>query len=126
MLAHWRCPRCGAVLEKTDQQKVLSQAHEDGAGTVLAGSTGVAACPRCQGTVPLQALAEGRHDHRVEEEPAGKPNIVFAILGGAIGGAWLLGLPSYFFTSEENVRYIALAGAALGVAGSLYLYAQAK
>jgi hypothetical protein len=123
VVPHWKCPHCGDVSEKTDQQKVLCHAHEDGAIAVLTGASGTVGCGCCQGGVSLARLAKGEFDH-VVVEPVEQPNLFIAIGVGAMLGAMALGGLTSLLVGADAVRIGAGIGAVLGVIASVRFWLQ--
>ncbi len=70
----FRCPHCGASLEKSDLDRLLNRSID---------------CPSCRGPIPRAAILAGAYD----EEAARVPELVKYVLCFALGALviWALG-----------------------------------
>ena len=60
----WKCPRCGMVLEKSEQSAKFFQERVS-AGRHLSGTV---TCSGCQANFPIEDVYSGRYDTTGEDE----------------------------------------------------------
>jgi hypothetical protein len=119
----FKCPKCSALLTKSDKLYVLAAARE--AGSIVAGASmpGPVTCSNCRTVIAAEPIISGALDGAAPAKPTAPPSLFWVIFcpipvgfGGLLVTHLVMLLPSWLFGFETPIAVPILGGIAFGIA----------